>query len=99
MNNNFTTLDRRQRLRKVAVLVASLDAPLAERLLGDLAPDEANAVRELAKQFEDIDPTEQQAVLTDMRQALASSAEQGDRTTKDEFGGCRNRRLAAGADG
>ena len=63
--------DRRQQLRKVAILVATLDASLADRLLATLPAREAAAVRELADQFEEIDPAELQAVAAEFRQGVS----------------------------
>lgn len=61
------TYDRSDRIRRAAILVASLDEPLAERLLADLPPAEAARILEEAEQLEAIDPEEQQDVLAEFR--------------------------------
>ena len=61
------TYDRNDRIRRAAILVASLDEALAEQLLAELPPTEADRVLEEAEQFEAIDPEEQQDVLAEFR--------------------------------
>jgi len=56
---------QRPPLRKVAILVASLDQPLAQRLLADLPAQEAETVRAAAAALGPIDPEEQQVVIED----------------------------------
>ena len=63
--------DRQQQLRKVAILVATLDKPLAERLLADLPAREEDAVRKMVERLGEIDPEEYRAVVADFRQGLA----------------------------
>ncbi len=63
-----------RQLRKVAILVASLDKPLAERLLAGLPAREEAAVYEIIEHLEDIDPAEQQAVLDDFQKSIALSS-------------------------
>ncbi len=55
--------DRHRRLRKVAVLVASLGEPLARPLLDDLSPRDADEVRTTVEQLGIIDPEERQDIL------------------------------------
>ncbi|QDT00053.1 FliG C-terminal domain-containing protein [Adhaeretor mobilis] len=54
---------RPDNLRKVAILVASVDGPLAEQLLAELPLHEAARVSELVDRLGEIDPEEQQDVL------------------------------------
>ncbi len=65
-------IDRQQQLRKVAILVATLDEPLAERLFADLPAREEHAVREMVESLGEIDPGEYRAVLDDFRRGLSS---------------------------
>ena len=69
---NSTSNDRQQQLRKVAILVATLDEPLAERLLADLPAREEAAVRKIVACLEDIDPDEHRAVVAAFRQGYAA---------------------------
>jgi flagellar motor switch protein FliG len=59
--------DRSDRIRRAAILVASLDEPLAEQLLADLPPAEAARVLNEAEALESIDPDEQRDVLAEFR--------------------------------
>jgi flagellar motor switch protein FliG len=59
--------DRSDRIRRAAILVASLDEPLAEQLLADLPPAEAARVLSEAEALESIDPDEQRDVLAEFR--------------------------------
>lgn len=54
-------------LRKAAVFLASLDPATAERLLGQLGPQEAALVREAAAMLDDVAPAERQRVLDEFR--------------------------------
>lgn len=58
------------RLRKVAILVASLDGALAAKLLADLSPEEVRRVEEELDRLDDIDPTERATVLAEFRGAV-----------------------------
>jgi flagellar motor switch protein FliG len=62
-------------LRKVAILVASLDEASAERLLASLPPQQARAVRLEVDELADIDLDEQREVVADFRRSLAQSSE------------------------
>ena len=73
---NSTKIDRQQQLRKVALLVATLDEPLAERLLADLPAREEDAVRKMVESLGDIDPDEYRAVVDDFRHGLATPDKQ-----------------------
>lgn len=68
---SLTKSDRLLQLRKVAILVATLDEPLAERLLADLPAREEDAVRKIVEQLGEIDPNEYRAVVADFRQGVA----------------------------
>lgn len=72
MMTTSSEIDRDAKLRKAAILVASLDEPLAERLLAGLPAHEATMVRKLAAQLKDVDPVEHQAVVTDFRKAYSA---------------------------
>jgi flagellar motor switch protein FliG len=66
-------------LRKAAVLVRSLDAATAARLLGELAPEEAAALRAAVDSLGPLDPEEQADVVAELRCAsqLAGPRAQG----------------------
>jgi len=70
MKTNSKTTDQQQQLRKIAILIATLDEPLSERLLADLPPREAAAVQRIVNQLEDVDPAEYRAVVADFRQGI-----------------------------
>ncbi len=65
--------ESQQQLRKVAILVATLDAKLAEKLLADLPAREAAQVRALLDDLEEIDPAEQQAVFAAFRKGISAT--------------------------
>ena len=50
-------------LRKAAILVSALDTAAADALLDQLAPDEAQRVRELVMELDRVDPAEQRRVV------------------------------------
>jgi flagellar motor switch protein FliG len=52
-------------LRKAAILVASLDTTSADALLDEMEPEEAARVRRAVLELGDIDPTEQQQIMSD----------------------------------
>ena len=54
--------DRRQKIRKAAVLLASLDPATAERLLAQLDPEQAETARRALAELDSVDPIEQQQV-------------------------------------
>jgi flagellar motor switch protein FliG len=57
-------------IRKAAVLIRSLDAETAARLLAQLPPAEANAVRAAVTALGPIDPDEQADVAAEMRRSV-----------------------------
>jgi len=66
-----STINReRQQLRKVAILVATLEEPLAERLLAELPAREEAAVRTIVADLEEIDPNEYRAVVADFQRGM-----------------------------
>ncbi len=67
------TYDRTERIRRAAILVASLEEPLAEALLRDLPPLEAAKVFAELDRLESIDPEEQSDVLEEFRRATRRS--------------------------
>jgi flagellar motor switch protein FliG len=67
---------RQQQLRKVAILITTLDPSLTEQLLADLPASEAAAVRKVAAELIDVDPQERQAVAQAFKQGIASPAVQ-----------------------
>ncbi len=81
---NSPKSDRQQQLRKVAILVATLDEPLAERLLADLPAREEDAVRKLVQQLGEIDPKEYRAVVADFRRGFAPPAKPADQPTRPQ---------------
>jgi flagellar motor switch protein FliG len=62
-------------LRKVAILVASLDETWAERILASLPPQQARAVRLQMDDLTDIDVDEQREIVADFRRSLAQPSE------------------------
>ncbi|MBX3434194.1 MAG: hypothetical protein KF847_12800 [Pirellulales bacterium] len=58
------------RLRKVAILVASLDGPLADQLLAQLSPADGRRVEEQLQRLNEIDPDEREQVLAEFRGAV-----------------------------
>jgi flagellar motor switch protein FliG len=62
-------------LRKVAILVASLDEASAEQLLASLPPQQARAVRLQVDDLTEIHPDEQRAVVAEFRRSFAQSSE------------------------
>ena len=79
--------DRQQQLRKVAILVATLDETLAERLLADLPAREEHAVREMVESLGEIDPAEYRSVLDDFRRGLASPTQAVTKTPRTQLDG------------
>ncbi|OHB84489.1 MAG: hypothetical protein A2V98_19050 [Planctomycetes bacterium RBG_16_64_12] len=50
-------------IRKVAILVASLDRPAADRVLDEMEPAEAQRVRQMTVELDRVDPEEQRQVI------------------------------------
>jgi flagellar motor switch protein FliG len=63
------TYDRTDRIRRAAILVASLDERLAEQMLDSLPPSEATKILAEAERLEEVDPDEVQDVLDEFRAA------------------------------
>jgi flagellar motor switch protein FliG len=68
---------RSERIRRAAILVASLDESLAEALLADLPPSEAARVLAEAERLESIDPEEQADVLAEFRRVSRGGRSSG----------------------
>jgi flagellar motor switch protein FliG len=62
-------------LRKVAILVASLDEAWSDRILSTLSPQQARSVRLQLDQLTDVDPDEQRRIVAEFRQSLAQPVE------------------------
>ncbi len=67
------TYDRTERIRRAAILVASLDEAMAEALLRDLPPLEASRVLAELDRMDSIDAEEQADVLEEFRRAARNS--------------------------
>ncbi len=67
--NRMQQNERERQLRKAAILVASLDDKLAERMLADLSSDDAQAVRMAVSRLESIDPEEQNDIVDQFRRS------------------------------
>lgn len=57
-------------LRKVAIFVASLDRPLADRVLEQFSPEQARRIRQAMVELDTIDPLEQQRVIDEFRRGI-----------------------------
>jgi flagellar motor switch protein FliG len=57
-------------LRKVAILVASLDEAWSERILASLSPQQARSVRQQVELLTDIHPAEQREIIAEFRRSL-----------------------------
>ena len=68
---------RAERIRRAAILVASLDEALAERILAALPPQEAAQVLDEAGRLETIDPEEQQDVVAEFRRMSRGARGEG----------------------
>lgn len=55
--------DREAMLRRVAIVLSSLPAPLASKLLGSVAPESKQAVRRTMSTLADVDPLERQRAI------------------------------------
>ncbi len=78
---------RHHPLRKVAILVASLDHEAAEQILASLPPRDATAVRSVVDRLEEIDPEEQQAILGDFHRSAAETAKRISSENRSADGG------------
>jgi flagellar motor switch protein FliG len=63
-------------LRKVAILVASLDEAWSERILASLPPQQARSLRQQVERLTDVDPDEQREIVAEFRRSLAQPAEE-----------------------
>lgn len=52
-----------EKLRRVAILIASLDCQSADRLLDEMTPEEAARVRNAVMDLDEVDPREQQEII------------------------------------
>src|SRR5262245_4166839 len=68
---------REPSLRKAAVLIASLDVDTADLLLAQMPKDQADMVRREIADLDEIDPSEQQAVLDEFFRFGPSSSDVG----------------------
>ncbi len=87
MMTSTTKIDRQLQLRKVAILVATLDEPLAEQLLANLPAREEDAVRKIVEHLEDIDPDEYRAVVADFRSGVTSPPQQVSKPSRTQLEG------------
>jgi flagellar motor switch protein FliG len=62
-------------LRKAAIFIRSLDAETAAKMLAELSPDEAAALRDAVRAVGPIDPEEQADVIAEFRSARPVAAE------------------------
>ena len=68
--NNQTPYERHRQLREVAILVASLAEPMAQRVLDSMPVKDAEAVLAEVEVLEYIDPEEQREVVEKFRQSI-----------------------------
>ena len=61
--NHSKANERDRQLRKVAILIASLDDPLAERMLADMPAADAQAVRAAVDRLDHVDPEEERNIV------------------------------------
>lgn len=66
----MTDIKQDKSLRKVAILVASLDENWGERILSGLAPQTAVLVRQQIEALTSIDPDEQEQIVAEFRRSL-----------------------------
>lgn len=69
--NRSRTNERDQQLRKVAILIASLDDALAERMLADMPAADAQAVRVAVDRLDHIDPEENRNIVDQFRRSAS----------------------------
>jgi flagellar motor switch protein FliG len=63
-------------LRKVSILVASLDDTWSERILASLSPRQAREIRLQVEQLSEVDPAEQRKIIAEFRRSLEQPAEE-----------------------
>lgn len=76
---------RPDKIRQVAVLVASLDEQLATGLLSGLPAEEAAQVRQLADKLGEIDPEETADVFEQFRKSVQAAPVESSRTSADGY--------------
>ncbi len=67
--NHSKANERDRQLRKVAILIASLDDPLAERMLADMPTADAQAVRAVVDRLDHVDPEEERNIVDQFRRS------------------------------
>ena len=67
--NRSETNERDRQLRKVAILIASLDDALAERMLADMPDKDAQAVRSAVDRLDQIDAEEESDIVDEFRRS------------------------------
>lgn len=72
---NAMNYDQNERIRRAAILVASIDESLAEQMLDSLPPSEATKILAEYDRLGEIDPEEQRDVLAEFRRAGRREAE------------------------
>ena len=89
------------KIRKAAILVASLDAPTADAILGQMPEEQAARVRRMMVELGDIDPEEQQQVIDEFFRHEPAHGEEAAESADDdgvELDPGLARRLAQGND-
>ncbi|MFM8252249.1 MAG: FliG C-terminal domain-containing protein [Planctomycetota bacterium] len=81
-------------LRKVAILIGSVDQPIAETLLEQLSPETQAAICRLASDLTDIDPHEREQVVADFLAGVESDEEAGEESAAVEVDDSLTRHLA-----
>lgn len=71
--NYFTNHERDRQLRKVAILVSSLDEKLAEQILADLPAADAQAVRTAVDRLDHVDREEEDSIFDEFRSSTHSA--------------------------
>jgi flagellar motor switch protein FliG len=77
--------DRTDRIRRAAILVASLDDALAEQVLRGLPPGVRDRVLDVAESLDEIDPEEQRDVLTEFRRLSRGGPSRGGEAVEATF--------------
>jgi flagellar motor switch protein FliG len=105
MGNGWNSeADREAMLRRVAIVLSSLPAPVASRLLGSVGPESKQAIRRTMTSLTDVDPLERhralQAFKVSVEQQPVSAASRGpvaDRTARREPAGKPSSQVIAAA--
>jgi flagellar motor switch protein FliG len=77
--------DRSDRIRRAAILVASLDDALAEQVLRGLPPSVRDRVLDVAESLDEIDPEEQRDVLAEFRRLSRSGGRREGEAVEADF--------------